>query len=261
MGFWDINVADAVQIAFWLLVGTLTLLTFLQARKTIFQPIKLEVFKLQLVSLTRLSDALYGKGEWELVEEFALDEVFADNAWNMVGDYAGYVLRMRSPELDAAAESEPDLRYASPTWQPLGERSELPVLSVGEWVKGAGEPIRLSNKHWDSVHRLQVLGADPLLPASISTAVESLLDAIEDNIAAIGSVLRASASDFAIRHPYVESLSGASIGWIHNRWNGERATLEEKARAVLLNIREYYRPDEIGFVKMDVGERRRRAKA
>ena len=64
------SVASAVQILFWLVVATITVLTFLQARKTLFQPQRTEVFKLQVALLAELSAHFVRKDENDLVRDF-----------------------------------------------------------------------------------------------------------------------------------------------------------------------------------------------
>ena len=60
----DVNVAlikDYVQIASWLILGTVAVLTYRKARQTILQPIRTEVFKLQLVAMTEIMRLFHGK--------------------------------------------------------------------------------------------------------------------------------------------------------------------------------------------------------
>lgn len=61
---------DLAQIVFWVTVSVVTVLTYRRARKTLLQPIRTEVFKLQVEEVKPLFKIVVGKGEVELRRYF-----------------------------------------------------------------------------------------------------------------------------------------------------------------------------------------------
>ena len=79
---------DLVQIVFFLTVALITVLTYLNARRTLLQPLRTEVFKEQI---TILSDALrlfVGKGEHDLRNSWGLSEMLDGNAYFLLDEHA-----------------------------------------------------------------------------------------------------------------------------------------------------------------------------
>src|SRR5438128_11734785 len=65
------TVKDVLNAAFFLVVGIITILTYRQAKKTILQPLKTEIFKQQIQLFTDLLKLFVGKDEIDLREQFA----------------------------------------------------------------------------------------------------------------------------------------------------------------------------------------------
>ena len=63
-------------------------MSFVKARKTIFQPMKTELFKIQVESLTEIFENYVGKNENGLRELFAIDQIFIANTDNMYNEYS-----------------------------------------------------------------------------------------------------------------------------------------------------------------------------
>lgn len=240
-----------VQIAFWVLVGTLSLLTYLHARRTFFQPLKTEVFKLQLTALTRISESLHGKGEWELMIHFDLDEIVRINSWRFLDQYAFVNLRAvsdLSEELKRLQEQDEKMSTNfCPTWRVDESQQKHLSGNFGPFDRLVG--ISISKKHSEAIRKLESLNADPLIPDEIRTAVEHLIRTATKNVHDIGDVLNLLAPGMAKKYPSVEALNSARVEGMHNRWIDGRDLLEPAAQAVLEKIRAYYQPDLIGFVK------------
>lgn len=247
------SASTVVQILFWCLVGTLSLLTYLHARRTVFQPLKTEVFKLQIAALTHISEELHGKGEWELVKDFDLDWIVHEGSWRILHQYglqdlqAGSNLGDLLGTLDAQEMSQNPASHwnrLKPTWTPL-EPSK--VIEREEFTKLSR--LHMSKKFLSAKQKLKVLSADPLLPTEVSQALDEFIDRVERNSHLLMRLSEAIAPGLRDQYPTIESLNKANVGWIHNKWNDAREKLEPAATNVLAKIREYYQPDLIGFVK------------
>lgn len=245
------STGTVIQIAFWVLVGTLSLLTYLHARRTFFQPLKTEVFKLQLTALTRISESLHGKGEWELILYFDLNEIVRINSWRFLDQYAFrnlHAVSDLSEELKRLWEQDEKMSTNfCPTWRV--DESQQKNLSDDSKPFDRLAGISVSEKHLEAIRKLESLNADPLIPDEIRMAVEHLIRTATQNVKHIGEAFNPLAPGMAKKYPSVEALNSAEIAGMHNRWNDGRDLLEPAAQAVLEKIRAYYQPDLIGFVK------------
>jgi hypothetical protein len=95
---WLSDVPAVVQTAFWAVVGTVTILAFLQARRTVLQPLRTEVFKLQLNEMSRLLDLFVHRGEVDLRKYMGYDELVAANVMMLLDAYAYGHLGYKHPE-------------------------------------------------------------------------------------------------------------------------------------------------------------------
>lgn len=67
------TVVAIVQTAFYAVVATVTILTYMHARRTLFQPVRTEIFKEQLKELSQVLAPFVGKSEADLRNFFALE--------------------------------------------------------------------------------------------------------------------------------------------------------------------------------------------
>ena len=74
---------NIVNIGFFLVVSTIGILSYIQARKTLFSPIKTEIFKLQIEEFKKILEAFNYKNQRQFDEETGIQEVFNINACKM----------------------------------------------------------------------------------------------------------------------------------------------------------------------------------
>ncbi|MEV4954057.1 hypothetical protein [Paenarthrobacter nitroguajacolicus] len=263
-------VSTGVQIAFWCLVGTLSLLTYLHAKRTVFQPLKTEVFKLQLTSLTRISEELHGKGEWELLQNFDLDNATHVNSWRILDQYARVVLRAESdldvqlnalhlPDDDTSRKANGLIRdtQIKPNWKPFDASATHPESHRAQFTEMSG--VLIPSQHSEFIMKLEALSADPLVPSAVTESLAELVRRARVNLVHIREVSREIAPELHDKYPTVEHINSATVSWIHNRWNSSREEMQPAAEKVLSIIRQYYEPDLIGFAnRRKIGRTRSR---
>lgn len=88
-------VRDIFQILFFVIVGLVTLLTYLKAKRTLFQPIKTEVFKEQIKVFSDILSFFRGKKEIDLSNEFNFDKLLEVNCISLIDDYASFHFDMK----------------------------------------------------------------------------------------------------------------------------------------------------------------------
>jgi len=83
------NVRDIFQIVFFITISTITVLTYLKAKRTLLQPIKTEIFKEQIKIFADILNFFRGKKEWDLMNEMYLQKLINVNLISLMDDY-GY---------------------------------------------------------------------------------------------------------------------------------------------------------------------------
>lgn len=81
------DIVKIIEALFYVSTGTVAVLTFLSARKTILQPMKTEVFKNQVEVFTSIMKLFNGKTESEIRHAFDFDEMLRANIFKLLDDY------------------------------------------------------------------------------------------------------------------------------------------------------------------------------
>ena len=239
-----------MQIAFWLIVGTVAVLTYWQARRTVLQPLRTEVFKLQLESMSRLLAMFVNKGEIELRNSFGEKRLFHANAVLLIDAYAeselGYGVKdgavrpyrkCRNWRISSSALERADqhLRY-----EPDGV-AEPPRKS---WAEYEHSGIPIPSKYVKRFAALETFLRDPLLPSGCASLVKAHLDLEEERVHSLAHVLTSAAPELPVKYPNFETLEKADLSWLHNRWNSTAPDLEPSARRIEAFARKYFGADE-----------------
>lgn len=87
VGFFMTTIKDFFQILFFCVAITVTILSYLQAKKTLFTPIKTEIFKMQIKSFEEILAFFQSKTETDFTHQFDFDFIVAANFRIMFTDY------------------------------------------------------------------------------------------------------------------------------------------------------------------------------
>lgn len=252
--FWSLHLTDLVQIMFWLVVASVTLLTYSHAKRTILQPLHTEVFKLQLETMNRLLKILVGKGEYELTSHFNLDGALEANTVKMMDAYVESQLGF--------APKDPDSRPYSPKFCPSAladpkalevVRYDNPTTTTGEhesdgektdWRNYEHLIVSIPREHSDAVAELESFLSDPLVPVGCAARVEALLEAVRESVQLVAPLLTERSQQLPDLYPTLEELRDRDFGgWIHNDWNKQRPTLLPLVSDIVAYARAYLGAD------------------
>jgi hypothetical protein len=81
------NIKDLFNIIFFITMGTVSVLSYQKAKKTILQPMRNEVFKQQLDIFQKIMELFNGKSETELREFFGIREMVNINISLLLDSY------------------------------------------------------------------------------------------------------------------------------------------------------------------------------
>lgn len=82
------KVVQISQLVFWTVGAIVAVLGYRQAKRTIFQPIRTEIFKAQLDAMSKIMRRFLGKKELQLRAEFHFDTLFRANLYRVADAYA-----------------------------------------------------------------------------------------------------------------------------------------------------------------------------
>ncbi|MGR0320364.1 hypothetical protein [Agromyces sp. ZXT2-3] len=246
--FANLELTDWVQIVLSCVIGLLTILTYLHARRTFFQPHRAEVYKRQLDLLTSLTGATYGNGTAELRKGLGISDTEELTWWLLIWSWGTHVLgglnqgleeRLKDRDADGLAQIgafawlERVLDGDDPTYRRPGKAEFL----AQPWVD-----LVLSPQQELVMKQLGKTAADPLLPTDIRDAVIRLMSEMRRTTEKIVDDAIGAAADLDSHYPDLTSLFGADIEWIRGVGIYDRGLLEARDRLVAL-IRGYVQPD------------------
>jgi hypothetical protein len=241
-----------VQIIFFSIPGLVAFLSYITAKRTIFQPLRTEIFKKQIEDLSSILSLLSGKGEVDLRQSFAFKDLIQANIAKMYDAYAKFAFNIVRPE--QRLEYRPEL---CPTAMVLPEALKLATEYRTDDVTPAPKSDRA--EEWDYVHytisipraftdkedEFKRIFDSPLLPQSIVGALERYLSVVRENAVIVSEVIQECAKEMPEKYPQVVDIEHASYSWIDSRINERLESLEPVAKLINRNAREYFDADNL----------------
>jgi hypothetical protein len=253
---------DVVQIAFFVVVATVTVLTYIKAKRTVLQPIRTEVFKEQIKVFAEILGYFTGKNEVELAGDAGIEEVWRANSFALLDDYGRLFF-----ELDIDSETRPYSRKQCPvavfTREAAAKNLALadghtqgeprstpgprpdPRTRAAIWTQHKHGMIALPKKYVEYVARLERLIDSPLVPKRLAELVQDYLGTLEKNVMLSAEVLTEAASEMPEKYPTAEALNSASTDWLRHRLHRRSVSLEDKARPINTFLRDYFTSDTL----------------
>ena len=251
-------VKDIAQIAFWFTISIVTVLTYRRARKTLLQPIRTEVFKLQVEEVKQLFKIVIGKGETELRQYFGFEEIIQMNAIALLDDYArirlgkeiNYEKRayMRTTEKIFNMEgSGVEMHFIETPSIPPELLTEIMDIRTPEqrWQEYRYEVIHLVSAYIKRCKRIEQFIDSPMLPAECVELVRALRNNLHKNVQLIFSVLTETAAELPKHFPTEKEMSHGNILWISNRYSGVFLPLKPDADRIVAFIRSHFGVDQL----------------
>ena len=176
-------IKDIMNVVFFISVSTVTILSYLQARKTIFSPIKAEVFKFQLEQFKEILAELQGKSEIDFCHQFDFDGLVYVNAVRMVNSYATVFFdtkifdEKKSENLiSGAIVSEKYIRKAGhlKTEKPENNEPDAFTLTPENWGDNFSGYFHITKKYSENCHKIQTFIRSPLLPEKNKKRIENI---------------------------------------------------------------------------------------
>jgi len=242
---------DVANVLFFIVVGTVTILTYIKAKRTILQPMRTEVFKQQITLFTQLLHELIGKSEVELIGDAGLDAMVRANVACVLDQYAAETFYVQVDEQERPYNRkecpqtiftlDPDVTSITTGADGLVllERVERP------WTSFRLAEMKVPTQYVNAKAQFISYLESPLLPSHLASLVQEYLDALDTNVDHIRTAVEELAQTLPARFPTLESMSGVTIGRAENRFNELRVSLKPIAERIVKFVREYFATDKL----------------
>jgi len=243
---------DGVEIVFYVVVGLITLLAYLTARKTFFQPRHAEVFRMVAEQCVQIADLVCGKDDAQLLADLGIYDMVTANGAILFDGYAYAVFGIEVPEPDerAAEFGEFSGHLVSdeailPSNEPFRPgTASLPM----EEPATARLPYRptvlvLSDDYLDYMSRLDALRRSTITPASIKKSLNRYYEVCDGLPSLLLEMLQACAEEMADLYPTLDALNDGHTVWMTNMFNHGRPDLLKLTEAVCAAIDKYLNVD------------------
>jgi len=245
---WSALLTSFCQVAFYITIGSITLLTYRKARQGLFQPMRTEVFKQQLELFSRITRLFAAKTWHDIHDDCGLKASADAAAAELLYDYAHICLgtelnTVSRPFSDrasfpAAIMGEDRLRNLSPV-----RRKDEPIPAT-KWADYKGPVVPLSREYLEFQSQIHALIESPLLPQRAVQLLSDYLGIVEQHIGGLVKGAGEFTKKLSEYYPDIAAVSEADISWLsarcHEPWGD---VLPDKAKEIVLYTREYFAVD------------------
>lgn len=247
---------DIAQIAFWLLAGALAILTYRQARRTVLQPIRTEVFKEQLKVMSETMSLFVGKSELPLRDDFSFSTLFDANACYLMDSYVASIFDMKF---------DPDQRPYSPTNCPMkiltmdpgnnssklkdstGSQEEVSYSQVwvGNWGDYKMDRLLINKQYCEMNQKITRLLENPLLPIKLVELLSEYLTQAAKNQYLLIALLDQESKSLPAKFPALPIDHKVWSRELHGKYMQAFNHLKPIADEIVKFVRSYFEADNL----------------
>jgi hypothetical protein len=262
---WLKAIPNVAQVLFYITLGVVTVLTYRQAKRTILQPLRTEVFKIQLEELTKVLSLFLGKDEIALTKQYDLDRIFEANCEMMLDRYAAVQFDVEV-DRDERPYRLSEFPYAQVRAEYLevvddyisqdeAPRSEKPEGET--WDTYQHGTVVYSKEFVDARKELEGLLESPVLPSKCAALIEEFVDTLGEYVGGLDRFLTSVSRELPEKYPTLDLLQRAELYWLENRYRDKAPKLKPKADPIVRFVRHYYGSDDLLEVDIPAAWKRR----
>jgi hypothetical protein len=259
----DLNLSDIkdfFHILFFLVVGAIAILSYFQARKTLFSPIKTEIFKIQIEELKEVLAFFNKQNSNDFDHEFGINEIFELNSFRM---HHSYVSNFFDDELKPSEdhlkhmdeisygalicfEHLREITAGSELEDIEKEEKELnPAMKLAKWKEFELPMISFTKKFNDKQKELIKLAASPLLPKELTNLLYEFHSLMNDNLSCMGKVINECAQDLPTNYSTADDNRKFRPSWIWSKYARERKGTDEVSEKILKFINSHLKINDL----------------
>lgn len=248
---------DIINIIFFVVVGCVGVLSYLQAKKSIFTPIKTETFKIQLRIFDEIFNYLDKHNKQSFIDGFDYRKILKINATIAIHDYAKIFFPGKfffNNNYIEQIKKEAPYWNASPKYiekfanlinsekldfnMNIDPNAENKV-KLEEWSKFEFVMTRITGNFQNQMDILDSFISSPVIPISIKELIREFQVSAYKNIHLIAGVITELAKEFPQKYPNKEALLDVDTMWIWNSFNQKRIRLEGISERIHKEINRY----------------------
>jgi len=257
---------NVVQSIF--LLGTLVLavLTYRQARKTVLQPLRTEVFKEQIKVFGKIQEIFLTRTHLDLAKELGLTDLLGVNCQAMVDTYARVVLGYQYQwptrdwenckrkgnsfnilELATAPPKVRDLLLSRSTYLPDYDAIIQPINEdkFAGWKNYNHPLIFYPDSFVDAQKRLNGLAASPVLPKDCQKGIRAILDYMDKFPEEMRRKIADLSETLPQKVPTVQDFEWDKFQYVYQETYLQISDLTPAAEHLINSIRGHLNPDDL----------------
>jgi hypothetical protein len=248
-----------IQIAFFLVTAIVAIVTYRSAKRSVFQPIRTEIFKIQLADVQMVLDDFAGKSGFSLADNLDWNAMVAGNSNLMYMAYAETFLGVKIDESKAAHTElipikrglmNPDeLELVVDHLEGPNEEPEVEPMDVDPAAAWQQYEHRrnygVSERYEDELRRIRRLGNRPLLPTKLVDLIDDYRQFAEQQLLELIEILTAASREMPSKYPTFVDLQSGVYTWIMARCQSPVSGLGTRAAGIVAFVKEYYAPDRL----------------
>ncbi|MEV5038851.1 hypothetical protein MRBLBA21_003752 [Peribacillus frigoritolerans] len=254
------DIKNVTNTLFWGVTGTVTVLAYLRAKKTILQPIKTEVFKEQIKEFSKELEIFNGKSEPELRDEFGFENMFIYNTLIMMDSYALLFFDLKIDKKErpygesemAIVKKEDVDKYFSINDGHIEEEiidkednKPDPSTKHAVWSKYDHALLSLPKEYSEMKKKFLKLQSNPLLPEKLITLLVEYEKVVMENMDILREIIIECSQEMPQKYSNVNTLMKATNSWVYSRYNSRFINLSPKAEEITKYIRSYFQSDNL----------------
>ena len=258
-----VSVRDLFNILFYAVVSAISILSYLSAKKTLFTPIKTEIFKMQIGVFQEILAAFQNRTNIDFSEQFDFFHILSGNALLMMNEYIRdsfkdqvnideKAIKENFRDFVGAVASEDYLasRFFVPEGPSLMDRDEESEADIGvggqrNWSEYKCGNVRFTKKYAVESKKIEHLIASPLLPVELRQKLEAFHQAVLSNLFLTMKILTDVGRTLPDKFTDLESTRDYSPLGIWTLFNSESESLETHAHEIAAFVRDYLRIEEL----------------
>ena len=226
---------NLIQIGFFFLTGVLAYFSYRHAKKSLFSPMKNEIFKKQVLKLEEFKES-YGRitSEDDLFTAHRFEEIFIYNWMKLFA-------KLKEPDTDPNLLLDTFRRRMF--IELSGPETVESRIFPGYYrdIEGKIPKLELSHNYINISNSLKEIITSNLIPAKIQRKAEKLQDSTENILKEIVTYLESNVSEIKITDD--NNIEGAMKGYYN--FHPSKTDLYDQYRECINSIREYLNTDKI----------------
>ncbi len=259
------NIKNVTNILFYAVISIVTVLSYLQARKTLFAPIRTETFKLQLKAFEEILSFFQNKTESDFLQSFDFDRIVSLNTLEMADGYVSNFFsdkikldkeareKTMSPLIGAVISKEHAEKYFqsvdanAPIYKNKEDENKIDnaAIILAKWQSYEHAMVGYTQQWQDQMNELNRLSASPILPKQLRDLLGSFESVGHDNLTLISEVITDCSKRMPEHFPSASNMKDFSPSWIWNEFNSKRKNFEPTAKSILDFMNNYLKIEQL----------------